>query len=99
MGKQTDTELALIDTGVDVNAISYKTWDSLGQPQFKHSTLAIDAIMRQSTLVEGELELPIFIGTTDVHAYFVAMKLGVMDALIILGQPWQRQYNAVPNWR
>ena len=71
----------------------------MGKPKLKQSTITIDTINGQTTTVEGCLELNVFIGTTDVHADFYLMKPGKMITPVILGQPWQRHYNGVPNWK
>ena len=47
VGQELQTELALVDTGADVNAISYDTWESLGKPKLKQSTVTIDTITGQ----------------------------------------------------
>ena len=32
VGTKQMTELALVDTGADINAISYETWEHVGKP-------------------------------------------------------------------
>ena len=99
IGKKQETEMALIDTGADVNAISHETWVGLGKPQLTPSTLKIDTFSGSSIAVDGTFNLSVFIGTTDVRAEFVVMKTGMMTTPIILGQAWQRQYNTATNWQ
>ena len=43
--------------------------------------------------------MEVFIGATNVCERFFVMKQGMMETSVILGQPWLRQYNGVPNWR
>ena len=93
------TKLALVDTGADVNAISYETWEIIGKPTLEKSSIIIDTMSGQTNVVEGCLNLDVFIGTTDVHKRFFVMKPGQKNTPFILGQPWQRQYNGVPNWK
>ena len=57
----------------------------------------LTSFIKDTNLVEGYLKLPIFIGNTNVHHRFYVMKLG--KANMPMGQPWQRIYNGVPNWR
>ena len=45
------------------------------------------------------MDLPIYIGNTNVHHRFYVMKPGKANTPVILVQPWQRTYNGVPNWR
>ena len=54
---------------------------------------------KETNHVEGYLDLPIYIGNTNVHHRFYVMKPGKANTPVILGQPWQRTYNGVPNWR
>ena len=32
IGNKQEIELALVDIGADINAISYETWETLGKP-------------------------------------------------------------------
>ena len=41
-------ELALVDSGVDINAISYETWEILGKPTLKWSSITIDTMSGQT---------------------------------------------------
>ena len=99
IGNNRETEMALIDTGADVNAITYETWASLGQPKLDQSTIRIDTFSGLTMAVEGNLKLQVFIGNTDVHAEFLVMKPGMLATPIILGQSWQQQFNGIINWR
>ena len=99
IGEQKETEIALIDTGADINALNHETWESLGKPTLNPCNLTINTISGSNITVEGMIKLPVFIGTTDVHAEFVVMKTGTLDTPVILGQPWQRTYNGATNWR
>ena len=99
IGNKQTTELALIDTGADINAISHEIWVNLGRPKLNQSTIKIQTFSGSTIEVEGNLNLPIFIGSTDVHAEFVVMKPGTLTTSVILGQSWQRQFNGTTNWR
>ena len=99
MGTQQITELALVDTGADINAISYETWEHMGKPPMNQSGISVETMSGQTNLVEGGLDLEVFIGATNVCERFFVMKPGMMETSVILGQPWQRRYNGVPNWR
>ena len=59
----------------------------------------MDTVSKQTNPVEGGLDLEVFIGDTNVCERFFVMKPGMMETSVILGQPWQRRYNGVPNWR
>ena len=100
VGTEFQTEFALFDTGVDVNTLSYEVWDRLGKPTLCESKTTLMTFSKETNHVEGYLDLPIYIGNTNVHHRFYVMKPGKANTLVILGQqPWQRTYNGVPNWR
>ena len=71
----------------------------MSKPKLTKSIVTIDTIPRQTTSIKGSLDVNVFIGTIDVHAKFLVLKLGAMVTPIILGQPWKRQYNGIPNWK
>ena len=39
------TELALVDSGADVNAISYETWEHIGKPPMEKSVITFDTVL------------------------------------------------------
>ena len=88
MGKQQITELALVDTGADINAISYETWEHIGKPPINQSGISVETMSGQTNPVEGGLDLEVFIGATNVCERFFVMKPGMMETSVILGQPW-----------
>ena len=90
-------ELALVDSRANINAISYETWEHIGKPPMEKSVIIIDTVSGQTNSVEGCLDLEVFIGATNVCERFFVMKPGMMETSVILGQPWQRRYNGVPN--
>ena len=98
LGIDLITDLALLDTGVDVNVLSYETWESFGKQELASSSKSID-LLKGNSMVQGCLNLNVFIGNTDVHERFYVLKPGHLETPIILGQPWQRRYNGVPKWR
>ena len=96
-GKKQMIELALVDSRADVNTISYETWEHIGKQPLEKSVITFDTVSRQTIPVEGCLDLEVFIGATNVCERFLVMKQGMMETSVILGQPWQRSYNDVPN--
>lgn len=93
------TEYALFDTGADVNSLSHESWEVIGKPTLVPSTTILTSFIGESTPVKGYLDLPIFIGNTNVHHRFYVIKPGKLTSLVILGQSWQHTYNGIPNWR
>ena len=69
IGQNLITELALVDTSADINALSYETWALIGKPN-EPSSIIIDIVSGQTNAVEGCLNMNVFIGTTDVHKKF-----------------------------
>lgn len=99
IGARAKTEIALFDTGADLNALSFESWEAVGKPKLIPSTTTIDTFLGDSNPVEGYLDLPIFIGSINVHHRFYVMKPGKLTSAVILGQPWQRTYNGAINWK
>ena len=97
IGSTFRTEIALFDTGADLNALSYESWEAVEKPKLISSTTTIDTFIGDSNPVEGYLDLPIFIGNINVRHRFYVMKPGKLTSVVILGQPWQRTYNGVLN--
>lgn len=93
------TKYTLFDTGANVNSLSYESWEVNGKPTLVLSTTILTSFVEESTPVEGYLDLRVFIGNTNVHHRFYVMKPGKLTSQIILGQPWQRTYNGISNWR
>ena len=92
-------ELALVNLGADINSISYETWEHIGKPPMEKSSIIVDTLSGQTNPVEGCLDLEVFIGATNVCERLFVMKPRMMETSVILGQPWQRHYNGVPNWK
>ena len=92
-------ELALVDIGANINAISYETWELIGKPTLERSSIIVDIVSRHTNAIEGCLNMNLFIDITNVHERFFVMKPSRMCTPIILGQPWQCHYNRVPNWK
>ncbi len=99
IGAKAKTEIALFDTGADLNALSYESWEAVGRPKLIPSTTTIDTFVGDSNPVEGYLDLPVHIGNINVHHRFYVMKPRKLTSSVILGQPWQRTYNGVLNWK
>ena len=97
VGTEFQTEFALFDTGADVNTLSYEVWERLGKPTLCESKTTLMTFSKETNQVEGYLDLPIYIGNTNVHHRFYVTKPGKANTPVILGQPWQRTYNGVPN--
>ena len=101
IGNTRTPHCALIDSGADLNSLSYDTWDSIGQPPLTHSKTRVGTFAGDHSTVAGLIELPLFIGSSNsnlVHKFYV-MKPGTMLTPVILGQPWQRKYNCRPDWK
>ena len=98
IGTKAKIEIALFDTGADLNALRYESWEEVGKPKLIPSTTTIDTFLGDSNPSEGYFDLPIFTaGNINVHHRFYVMKPGKLTSSVILGQPWQRTYNGVLN--
>ena len=84
IGTQFRTEYALFDTGADVNSLSYESWEVIGKPTLIPSKTILTSFVGESTPVEGCLDLPIFIGNTNVHHKFYVMKPRKLTSPVII---------------
>ena len=44
IGKDQMTELALVDSRANINAISYETWEHIGKPPMEKSAIIVDTV-------------------------------------------------------
>ena len=79
--------------------MSYETWAVLGKPELCASSTRIATYAGDYDQVEGILILEVFVNDTNLAHKFYVMKPKRMVSPIILGQPWQRQYNCRVNWK
>lgn len=82
-----------------VNSLSYKAWEAINKPTLFKPTTTITSFVGETNIVEGYLDLPLFIRNTNVHHRFYVIKPGKVMTPIILGQPWQWAYNGVPKFQ
>ena len=66
---------ALIDMGVDTNAISYALWVELGKPHLTQHELTLTGFAEQEVKMLGKCKLPVYIfGHQCIHEYFVFLE-------------------------
>ena len=80
IGTKFRIEYALFDTGADVNSLSYESWEVIGKPKLVPSNTLLTSFVGESTPVKGCLDLPVFIGNTNVHHKFYVMKPGKLTS-------------------
>ena len=89
LGSQRILQCALVDTGADLNSMSYETWAALGKLELCASLTRIATYAGDYNQVEGILILEVFVNNTNLAHKFYVMKPKRMVSPIILGQPWQ----------
>ena len=99
LGKQKVKQYALMDTGADVNSLSYESWESMGNPKLEPSTITLASYTGDASTVEGYLDIQIYIHDTDVSHRFYVLRQGHGNTPVLLGLPWQRKYNGLPSWK
>ena len=72
---------------------------TLRKPTLCASSTRIATYAGDYDQVEGILVLEVFVNDTNLAHKFYVMKPKRMVSPIILGQPWQRQYNCRVNWK
>ena len=85
--------------GTDLNSMSYETWEIIGKLELCAYFTRIVTYAGDYDQIEGILILLIFKSETNIAHKFYVMKPKQMVSSIILGQPWQRQYNSRVNWK
>ena len=99
LGTQKVKQYALMDTGADVNSLSYKSWESMGNPKLEPSTITLASYTGDASTVEGYLDIQMYIHNTDVSHRFYVLRQGHGNTPVLLGLPWQRKYNGLPSWK
>ena len=99
LGSQKIQQYALMDTGADVNSLSYESWESMGNPTLEPSTITLASYTGDASSVEGYLDIQIYIHDTDVSHRFYVLRQGHGNTPVLLGLPWQRHYNGLPSWK
>ena len=90
---------ALIDSGADVNVIPYHIFSQL------HNTTLVPTPGKLSSFVGASAN---YVGYADInvhikqiscpHRFYIMAETNSMNH-VILGQPWQRTYDAYPDWQ
>lgn len=100
LGAKRIKQYTHVDSGVDINSISYDIWESLdNKPLLLPTKLKVATFAGDYKGAEGYFDLTVFVNDIDVSHRFYVMKPGEMVHLVILGLPWQRTYNAIPQWK
>ena len=99
LGSQKIQQYALMDTGADVNSLSYESWESMGNPKLEPSTITLASYTGDASTVEGYLDIQMYIHDTDVSHRFYVLRQGHGNTPVLLGLPWQRHYNGLPSWK
>lgn len=99
VGSNKIQRYALVDSGADINSISYEVWEKLQKPVLTPSKTTVATFIGNQAGVEGYLELALFLNETNVQGKFFVMKPGQLTTPVVLGQPWMRTYNGVPKWK
>ena len=84
---QHTPKCAVVDTGADLNSISYETWKILGKPELSRSSTRISTYAGDYDQVKGILILLVFIHNTNLAHKFYVMK---PKQMVLPMQPWQR---------
>jgi len=83
-------QIALVDTGANLNTLTFDTWEELGRSKLVNTKLAFSSYLGESSLAKGSFELPVFLnGLNLVHKFYIMLR-GPMLSPIILGKTWQR---------
>ena len=62
-----------------MNSLSYEAWEQINKPTLYKSATTLTSFVGETNPVEGYLDLPLFIGNTNVHHRFYVMKPGKVN--------------------
>ena len=89
---------AFIDSGVDCNVMTYETWEKLGKPQLKPSTLSFESFSGTNTHNMGTLCIKAQIQDTPTQLIFHVAPQSQKTWDVILGHPWIGSHDLQINW-
>ena len=91
--------VALIDTGADVNTISYALWLEMGKPPLVQQELNLVGMAQEKVHMIGKCNLPIYVCGHKCSDTFFVFPKNVSSTQLILGQPWQRAFQCTIKWQ
>ena len=90
--------IALIDSGVDCNVMSYETWKSLGKPELIQSKLLFKNFFGTKTANLGKLFIKPRLQDQPMHLVFHVANEQQASVNVVLGRHWIGATNCQIHW-
>ena len=90
--------IALLDSRIDQNIISYNLWDALQQPKLSSSTIAFQSFSKSTTMSQGKFCLKLCIRDQSMHTTFHVAQNDQASVDMTLGQSWISQTSCLIDW-
>ena len=90
--------LALVDTGAQGNLISLSLYNRLAEVELQATEEDIQGFTGHHANVIGSAVVPLQLGATMCTHHFYIVQDTQSRYQMMLGQPWQRAYNAQVDW-
>ena len=90
--------VALLDSEVDQNIISYDLWDAFKKLEISSSTISFWIFFKSTTMSQGKFYLKLCIGDQSMHSTFHVAQKGQVSVGMILGWSWMAQTHCLIDW-
>ena len=91
--KATLSTHALIESGADLNGISWEIWDAMGQPRLNPSNLRFIGFSQAESECLGSITFKVSIQDEPSYVKFYAATKGESVEHVILGRLWMLNTN------
>ena len=96
--KATVSTHALIDSGADLNVISWEIWDAMGQPKLDPSKLRFIGFSQAESECLGSITFKVSIQDEPLYVKFYVATKGESVEHVILGRLWMLNTNCQLDW-
>ena len=96
--KATVSTHALIDSGADLNVISWEIWDAMGQPKLDPSKLRFIGFSQVESECLGNITFKVSIQDEPLYVKFYVATKGESVEHVILGRLWMLNTNCQLDW-
>ena len=89
---------ALIDSGADLNIISWDVWEAMGNPELTPTSINFVGFSANTTACLGKILLKVSIQDVPQYVLFYVANVGESIEQVILGRHWMQTTNCQLDW-
>ena len=89
---------AFIDSGADLNILSWNAWDALGQPELTPTSINFVGFSANTTACLGFFLLKVNLQDEPQYVLFYVANVNESIEHVILGRHWMQTVNCQLNW-